>query len=148
MTDDPDRLLSTTDDASGLTARLHLEHGDRDAVTAAVVEIANPTERTITCTVNTDVGALLLLEATDDSGHRLSRPARKFSSEEAPDRRDVDLEPGSSRAWRTDLADWIPAERVPAGGIGGRLVVSVTFTVDGRQVLLTVYDLQVRFSTR
>ncbi len=148
MTDEPDRVLTATDDDSGLTATLRLERGDDEAVSAVAVEIANPTQRAVTLTVNADVTALLLVEATDQHGDRLSRPARKFASDEAPELREITLSPGSSRTWRTELADWIAADRVPAAGVDGRLVVSVAFAVDDRQVLLTLHDMRVRLSTR
>ena len=148
MTDEPDRVLAATDDGSGLTATLHLERDARDAVSAVAVEIANPTFDPVTVPVPGDLHALLLVEATDQQGDRLSRPARKFASDEAPDLRSITLSPGSSRTWRTELADWIDADRLPAGGLDGRLVVSVAFAVDDRQVLLTLYDTQVRLSTR
>jgi len=149
----PDKILTTADPASGLQGTLRLERADDDGLSAIVVDVRNPTARSVSLRVNTDPSAFLMVGANDDRGRQLSRALRKFTTDEPQSFDIVTLEPGAHRSWTTPLADWISGDRIPdQEGLAGRIVVNVAFIVtSGRGdelSMLTFYDHHVRFTRR
>ena len=148
----PDKILTATDPVSELEGRLTLHREVDDGVSAINVALFNPTDHPVVLKVNTELSAFLLVAATDDRGRQLSTPSRKFATDEQQGFQTVALQPGNQQSWRTALADWIPADRVPEEGLSGRLVVNVALvlTTDhgDQQPMLTLYDTDVRFTRR
>ena len=122
----PERVRSASDPVSGLEGSLTIVRADDDGVSAVAVELHNPTAQPVPLEVNADPSAFLMIAVTDDDGQQLSKPPRKFATDEQQTLETVTLQPGARASWTTRLADWIALDRIPEGdGLPGRLVVNV-----------------------
>ncbi|MGB3185602.1 MAG: hypothetical protein WBG76_14350 [Ornithinimicrobium sp.] len=147
----PDEVLTAADPASGLEGTLTLEREADDGVSRLTVELRNPTPQQIPLKINTESSAFLMVSATDDRGHQLSKTPRKFATDEQQRFESVTLQPGARQSWTTPLRKWIPPDRISdPEGLSGRLVVNIalllTTSRGEERSMLTLYDTNVRFT--
>lgn len=154
-----ERLYHATAPRSGLHAALEVLRAEDGGATAVRVALrAASGGPAVVLKANEEMSAFIALTVTDARGTVLSRPARRFSSEEEQTFRVERIAPGESRRWRVPLTGQLDAGAVPPAGMRGRLVVNVTLLVGsgpGADVsatggfeteIVTLYDMDVLFT--
>jgi hypothetical protein len=155
----PDRAIRVADPESHLECAMTVLRGSDGGAAAVVVELRNLSdERDVVLKVNAELSAFIILTVTDQQGAVLSTPARLFNSSEAQQFATVRIARSSSHRWRAPIVAQVPAGGLPEQGIRGRLVVNVALLfvepsgdeqpvdADFRRSLLTLYDMDVRFT--
>ncbi len=153
------RVNHVTDEKSGLDGQLTILRGSDGGAAAVVVELTNPAqENDVVLKVNSEMSAFIMLTVTDAQGNVISRPARKFRTDEVQQFSVVRIGRKESQRWRVPVSAQLDAASLAQPGMPGRLVVNVALLYrivkSGQQPnedeffssLLTLYDMDVQFT--
>ncbi|MCD6049809.1 MAG: hypothetical protein K0Q55_1212 [Verrucomicrobia bacterium] len=140
-------------------ARLKLLKDDDQGVYGLVVSLHNTADdRDIAVALNTYQPASFLITISDEKGQTVSKPLKKFTTEDTQTFETVNIPKGGTREWFFPIADFLNDKNWAAKGAKGSLFLSIACSygpintngglAEQKRILINLHDTDVLFTAK